>query len=213
MNFFAHAVLAAARDPDPRFALGAMLPDLARMAGLEYEALDDAALAAGADFHAQSDEVFHASEPFRSLLASARRELAEAGLPRGGVLAVSHVGVEILLDGWLASDRRRREVFDAALLSGGPAAAERRIRWRREGDLAVWRELLRRLRGGELLDGYADPAFVAERLGGILARRPRLALDAAARRAVARWTPGAQLAVAARAEALLAEVRRALGMA
>jgi hypothetical protein len=60
VNFFGHAALAAARQSDPGFVLGAMLPDLAPLAGLRIAAVDAEEVAAGRAFHVAADARFHA---------------------------------------------------------------------------------------------------------------------------------------------------------
>ena len=102
MNFVGHAMAACWEQDDPRFVLGAMLPDLAPMCGARMDAVIDAVIAAGVACHHRVDAAFHQCEAFASLCGQARGRLHAAGLARGPVLAAAHVGVELLLDGcWL----------------------------------------------------------------------------------------------------------------
>lgn len=208
MNFFGHTVVALRVNDDPRFALGAMLPDLLKMGQLAYESIEDELIRAGEAFHLLTDEVFHRAPSFRALLQLHRRNLTAAGVSRGCALAVPHVGVELLLDGWLARERRWLRDYEVALDSFVPGGAA--IHWTTPDGDVKWRELRGRLREGRLVEAYRDPELVARRLIAMLARRPRLTLAARDERVVETWTREAEVSVAERAQELLAEVFTAL---
>lgn len=166
-----------------------MLPDLLSMAGIEsaaLESIDAESVRLGIRFHYSTDEAFHGSARFRSLMAWTRHELRQTGLPRGPSLAVSHLSVELFLDGWLASDREGLSAFRDALDSGV-----------REDDLAAfgtlnstgaraarWRSACARLAAGPLPFAYREPDFVAERVTMALSGRPRLRVHTRFRSAV-----------------------------
>jgi len=177
MNFFAHAVLACRIRPDPAFVLGSMLPDLASMAGLnardEIAGLQDEAVRQGVRLHLRTDVVFHQSPPFRTLLARSRQDLASRGLHRGAVLAVSHLGAELLLDGWLARDRKSLDRFREAVEQ--LSAARYANLWSGMATPA-WQRLGDQVRDGILPARYDDVDFVAQRLDRLLITRPRLRL-------------------------------------
>src|SRR4029079_14058794 len=71
VNFFGHALVASWRSRAPAFALGAMLPDFASMCRARVEVVGHADLAAGVDWHHETDRVFHAAGAFRRLVADA----------------------------------------------------------------------------------------------------------------------------------------------
>ena len=209
MNLYAHAVVAALEDDRPRFVLGAMLPDLAGMAGLRIAALDDPSLERGVAHHHRVDAAFHASSGFLDLSAGARNELLAEGVPRWSAHAIGHVGVELLLDGCLSEVESGRGSFERARAEAPGAASD--VVWKRPDRERRWARLCDWLAESPVPDGYRDPDFVAERVRRILARRPRLALDARGEEALARWAHRARPLVADRAGALLDEVAERLG--
>jgi hypothetical protein len=209
VNWYAHAVLAERACRDPGCLLGAMLPDLAAAAGLRLAAPQDGRLARGVRLHQLADAAFHAAPEFVALVRAGRSGLEEAGLPRGSARGAAHVGIELLLDGWVASARRRSSVFDEAVRLAFELAGDRGL-FRPEPRPARWRRLCARLAEGELPEGYADPERVALGVERALAARPRLALPSGARPALAAWLRAAQPELAARAPALLERASAAL---
>jgi hypothetical protein len=210
VNFFGHGWLAARERADAAFVFGAMLPDLASMAGLRVHSVAHEAADAGRRFHLATDAAFHRSERFQALCVGATLALREAGVRRGPARAVGHVGVELLLDGWLAGAHGVPELYGRALALGpslGPAIA-----FRGEARLAPLTELCARIAGARLPpDAWCEPARLAARLARILARRPRLALDASELGVVRAWARGGRAEVASVAPELLAEICAALG--
>lgn len=212
VNFFGHAWLAAGRNADPRFVLGAMLPDLAPMAGLRLRGADDAALSAGIAHHLAVDAAFHALPTFQMLTADAARALQRAGVRRGPARGAAHIGIELLLDGWLA---RRCGVPDAyrtalayapqlcALLRFAPSRRAQNTTRATCGAAWTFPELCRKLAASPLPEAYAEPSYTAARVAAALARRPRLALNPAERNACAAWLRPAARTLAASAESLL----------
>jgi len=220
VNFFGHAWLAAGRNADPRFVLGAMLPDLAPMAGLRLRGANDAALSAGIAHHLAVDAAFHALPAFQMLAADAARELRRAGLRRGPARGASHIGLELLLDGWLARRCGVPGAYRAALVQAPQLGALLRFapghRFRAQSATAhrgatgatggmAWTfpELCRKLAASPLPEAYAEPGFTAARVAAALARRPRLALTPAERSACAVWLRPTARTLSATAEALL----------
>lgn len=191
MNFFGHALIAAAERRDAGFVLGAMLPDLASMAGLRLLAADEPVLAAGISLHFASDARFHAEPAFRRACIEATYRLREAGVRRGPARAAAHAGLELLLDGFWARSRGVPAVYRAAL-EEVPAALPS-LRWRgREGGARLARAC-ERIARSPLPEAYAEPDFAVERLVRILQRRPRLALLAEEVPAVRRWAREAEV--------------------
>ena len=239
MNFFGHACLAAAENGDARFVLGAMLPDLAPMAGVRIRSIDDTSLAAGHAHHVATDVAFHGAAEFTGWAAEASRALQAAGVRRGPARGVAHVGIELLLDGWLAHTRGVPSVYRDAL-EAGPLIGADAIRFRgvptpwstsgSESGASVARqhtrnattrtpselrgglpELCRRIAESPLPAAYASPSFTTERILRVLGRRPRLAVRADERAAISAWTETTAGELSRRAPALLAAVEATAG--
>ena len=210
MNFFGHAVVASWEARTSGFVLGSMLPDFAAMCGARLASIDHPELCAGLALHHRTDRVFHASSQFVALCGDARRVLLARGLGRGHAHAVGHVGVELLLDGWLAEQPKARETYAAALRCGRHAELGRQIRWLDDEGRGRWRKLRRRLEAHGPPDDYRNPILVASRIERILRDRPRLALDARRTEVTARYLPELQRAVHDRGDALIRELRQAL---
>jgi hypothetical protein len=203
MNWYAHAVVAEQRSAEPGWVLGAMLPDLAAAIGTRVVPPGPGELLGGLRHHARADAAFHAAPEFVELVAGGRAALAGSGLARGSAWAAAHVGVELLLDGWLAERCPPSAAFGAAVARAA-ALAERPALLRPAPEPGRWLALCARLRAGDLPRAYARPARAALGVERTLARHPRLALRAGERAALARWLAEARAPVAARAGALLA---------
>ncbi len=170
MNFLGHTHVALAEADDPEFLLGAVLPDLAPMAGIRMRRAGiGGRLGDGVACHLRADAAFHAHPEFRRGSGALRRDLTARGLGSGPARAVGHAGWELLLDGTLVGTGTE-EAFHRAL-----AAGERAGGALDPGDRDRWAAFLARGRGAGGLR-YDDPRWVAERLHAMLGRRPRLAL-------------------------------------
>lgn len=97
MNLLAHAEVARrVAGEDPHFLLGAVLPDLAPMLGLDLRRDDlDGRILDGWRFHHRVDDAFHELPLFVAGMRALRGDL---DLDRGPRRAVAHVGWELLLD-------------------------------------------------------------------------------------------------------------------
>ena len=170
MNVLGHTFVAlAAGDDDPAFLLGAVLPDLAAMVDVRVDRSRlDGRIGAGLRCHVDADVAFHADPAFRAGAAALRRDLAEAGLERGPVRALAHAGWELLLDGTLVGSPAE-EAYWRALDVGETVLDAVAEDWARRRWLAFCA-----YRHGRPALRYDDPAWVAERLHSLLARRPRL---------------------------------------
>lgn len=211
MNLYGHAVVASWHSPDPWHGLGAMLPDLAGLAGARPPTPRSEPVRAGIALHHTTDAAFHASPEFVRLCAEGIETLQHDGLSRGAARAVAHVGVELLLDGELAGDVAGLACFGDAL---GLAAAHgahlgEALAWQDVADAARLRDVASRLTQANIPHVYRDPEVVADRLYRILARRPRLAFQAAQLPVVRRWAVGVQHRVRAATPDLLAVLRPA----
>jgi hypothetical protein len=205
MNFFGHATVARLVDEDPAFVLGAMAPDLLGMCGLAAGASSSPRLAAGQAHHLAVDAAFHGSAAFVTLQSWAVGNLIARGLRRGPARGAAHVGIELLLDGELASDGRARAAYDRSLAIADGACQP--FHWPEESSGARWRTLVRRLRAGTIPDSYRDPDFVADRLVGALRGRPRLAMTTAESLALRTFLPALQRRVALDVPALMSDTR------
>ena len=172
MNFIGHATVAGWEDEAPRFGVGAILPDLARMAGvLRAPEADDEAVRRGVACHHRVDAVFHDTPTFLRLSRQLRHRLNTEGVSRPAALGTAHIGIELLLDGELVGRaevaRQWWHVVEATREL--PASS---LRWPAPEPAARYDALRRRL--AELAAGYVDARVVAQRVLAILDRRPRL---------------------------------------
>jgi hypothetical protein len=206
MNFFGHAVAALADDDGPRFLLGAMLPDLAGMAGARMGEVDDPEVARGIAHHHETDKRFHGHGAFLDLCGDALEQLTRAGCERAPARAVGHVGSELLLDGLLSHDAGARAAYERAMRHAVDARLVDAVQWLR-GDADQLQRLLMRLRHAPVPEGYREPEFVAERLERILAPRRRLALQARDRGPVRAWLCDARERLEATHASLLDDLR------
>jgi hypothetical protein len=210
VNFFGHAVVASWEGKAPGLVLGAMLPDFASMSGTRLAEIDHPELSAGLALHHRTDRVFHGASHFVALCREARRALVARGLDRGHAQAVAHLGVELLLDGWLVEQRQAREAYAAALRCGRHRELGRHIHWLDQEGRQRWRKLRRRLEAHGPPEDYRNPALVASRIERILRPRPRLALDAPRLEITAGYLPELQQLLHARAAPLVGELRQSL---
>lgn len=187
MNVLGHAYVAERTRPGDRaYILGAVLPDLASIAGVRLvtgtpRPRVSPAIADGVACHHAADATFHSLALFRTGTAAMRLELLDARLPTGAARAVAHVGYELVLDGTLVGtateDAYRRAVADADMTTAAIAPGHR----------ARWAGFVERINAhGRVAIRYDDVDWVAHRLVAILANRPRLRLDVAHVPAVAR---------------------------
>jgi hypothetical protein len=152
-----------------------MLPDFAGMVGTSVaRAIDHDVLQGGIDLHHRTDDAFHGAPLFIDLCRDALQEMESAGVSRASARAVAHVGTELLLDGWLASNDTAVTAYRAAM-SAGPSLIPM-IGFRSDDGSARCRWLLARLTPAPIPHRYVETEFVAERLVFALASRPRLAL-------------------------------------
>ncbi|MBX3268834.1 MAG: hypothetical protein KF729_01150 [Sandaracinaceae bacterium] len=204
MNFFGHAAVAAWTSDEPRWVLGAMLPDLVSMCRARIADVEDEAVRAGVALHHRTDDAFHGAPTFVALQRDGIDALEAAGVGRGAARAVAHVGPELLIDGLLLDDPAACAAYAGAVAFEGALG----LRFARGGERfeALRREAATR---GLPNDLRAPPA-VAARLERVLARRPRLALVAADAAPVTRWLAGARVRLERDLGRLLEEVHARL---
>jgi hypothetical protein len=209
MNFIGHAHVAAARSSDPAFVFGAMLPDFLSMARIRGARSDDPAVTHGIAFHHASDEAFHRGATFIRLSSNLGDALERRGVRRGPSRAVAHVGIELLIDGFLLDTKGLSDAYLAAIAQSAPNRLGGRLRFAKPEHHGRYAELVTRLAAWGVPDGYGDPVIVGERLVRILRDRPRLALTPEEAETVGGLLPEAKDAVGRNLEALVALVRKA----
>jgi hypothetical protein len=212
LNFFSHAVVAASRSDDPRWILGSMLPDFISMAGLRLESVTgDVPLERGVAFHHTSDDAFHGAPIFVDMMEHAREELELDGLDSGPAMAIGHVGVELLLDGYLVEQRGVTVGYRAAIEEAAHIDVLLRfVGLAPEQGGARWRDMAERLANAPVPERYTEPGFVADRLVRILSSRPRLAVPFGREPLVHAWAHRAAPEVSRRAPALFEQVESRL---
>ena len=161
-------------------------------------------------FHYRTDEVFHRSAGFVELARSAFEWLVVRGVERGRARAVAHVGVELLLDGYLARDVRVHRAYLGALESGAPGELGRHLSWGSPGGHLGFEDLRARLLSRGVTADEPTPEVTSQRLRRALAGRPRLALDDPTELVTRDWVIVARPLVAARAAPLAEEVASGL---
>lgn len=205
MNYFGHAAVASGMaDPNPRFVLGSMLPDLARLAPLDAAEVIDPEIRRGIAFHLRTDAIFHDHPTFVGWHFAALGRLRARGLPKGPLRAAAHIGVEMLLDDALARSDESVTAYEAALTYGIESASLLFEGGGREfaGLCALLRERAR--------TQLPTDERLALRLGHTLGRRPRLRATDEELRVIARELGALRSAVEADATTLLDDLRSAL---
>ncbi len=210
MNFYGHAVVACRRAPEPLLTLGAMLPDFASMSGNRIARVREDLLRAGIELHHATDEAFHRAPGFVSLCAESVTYLSGRGLARGSARAVSHIGIEMVLDGLLAAEAVPRRLYDEALAAATSDLVIDAIQWRGALPAELWRQHIALLRESGIPDAYNDADFVTQRLFRLLAPRKRLAVEQAQLGEVEAWVRQVRSSVAERAEAIIDTVHEGL---
>jgi hypothetical protein len=210
MNFLGHTHVAlASGHDDPLFVLGAVLPDLASMAGVRLDrGQSEGRLHEGIRGHIQADAAFHAYPVFRHGSAAIRTDLTGLGLQPGAMRAIGHIGWELLLDGTLVGSPTE-SAFQHALVEGEQAGSAVV-----PTDQARWLAFLDRWKGfPDPRLRYDEPMWVAERLELMLAHRPRLAFPEEHVPAVAAVLERHAIPVAAVAEDVLDAMATAVSSA
>lgn len=201
MNFFGHTYIAGF-DRSAEFLLGTMVPDFATMIGNRLTDPGDGAVAEGIRHHHRTDDVFHCDRHFVELTTLGEETSLEYGMGSGPSRALAHVGVELLLDGWIARTHGIPPIYRQALRTPAPP-----LRWHRPNGDEHLAQLQRRLVTSGIPTSYQDHAFVAARLIRILAGYPTLAIQPDHRWAVEPWLDAVAPHVAERAPALLSSVQ------
>lgn len=189
MNFIGHAYVASRVRPEVGFALGAMLPDFVGMAGVRETSVSSAApvVADGLAFHHAVDRVFHTHPTFTELTQRFERGLQQRGVRFSVSLAVAHVGLELLLDGFLLERQPLSELYVDALAAASPDRLGAFLRFESTRDRDRVRRLIGELGERGVPTWYGDPATVADRLVDILRPYPDLAIAPEERAPIGRY--------------------------
>jgi acyl carrier protein phosphodiesterase len=207
LNFFGHVAVASWMGASSAMALGAMLPDLAAMAGAKLARVEGD-VRRGIELHHRTDAAFHALEAFAVLCGETTRALRARGVERGPARAAAHVGVELCLDGTLLDDERAASLYLRALADRRAATS---VVW--QGEETSVLGLLDRLAGRGLPAGYRDPVILTRAVSRALSRRPRLALDEHAAHQLEAEMPALRARVERGAPELLEALRASLRLA
>jgi hypothetical protein len=177
------------------------------MCGARIAAADDARVADGIALHHATDAAFHRLPAVTGLMRELDERLERGGCARGPRRAVSHIGVELLLDGVLIDDPGYR----AAYLGG--LAHEPALRWRDPDGAARFAALHGRLRAHGVPDDLRLPEAIAVRIQRVLAHRPLLAPSPGEHGAIRDALVAFQPRVAVAAETIVRALRAALAAA
>jgi acyl carrier protein phosphodiesterase len=205
VNFFGHAAVATWTDERGATVLGAMLPDFATMCRSRLDTSTDPEIARGIELHHATDAAFHRLPPVLGLMRELDERLAAGGCARGPRRAVSHIGVELLLDGVLVEDAGYRAGYLAGL-AHDPAA----VRWRDADATDRFAHLLARLRAHGVPDDLRRTDAITARLSRMLAHRPLLAPSSTDLTAIARALAAHAPRVEVAADTMLRSLRAAL---
>ncbi len=207
MNLIGHVLAAARAHEAPRVLFGAMLPDLAHIAGLTLLRPTCADVVLGIQHHRAVDSIFHELPRFAALRRELRALLTARGVSKGPREAVAHAGVELLLDGAYIREEDASRAYVAA--AGAARALEpEEAGWpSREGYIV----LVGRLTDPTLPAHYADVDRVTDMLVRVLARRPRLRASEAEADAIRDELHEIQGRVLEQAEPILRDVIDRLG--
>ncbi len=179
-----------------------MVPDFVGMIGARLKTVEDPVVASGIAHHHEVDAAFHGAPLFLSLMGDAQDYLESRELDHGPAMAVAHVGVELILDGWLATNGHNHDAFCRALESAPQTAFE----WEHDDHARRWKLLRQRLGDGTLPLAYLEPEFIASRLELILSARPRLALRKEDTAIVETWATEARAQIHNEAASLVEQV-------
>ena len=190
MNYFGHVALACRFSGSPEFLLGSMLPDLAGIIGCTTPHCTLRAVQQGVRFHLLTDEEFHQTETFRSLVRACRRELELAGMRRAPARAASHVAIELLLDAELSNVPLHGIAFRTALRIAGQSGTGNQLQWTADDAAEKFESLrLRLVERSTCGDFFANDRLV-ERLVYALQRRPRLKMSPHEQNIIRQWIYG-----------------------
>lgn len=159
--------------------LGSTLPDLASIAGCRLvNDPEDGHLRRGVDLHHATDKAFHRHEWFLDRQRELFDHLDDRGLGRGAARACAHVGIELLIDGYLLRSRPDLGTAVQASFQAIPTVATSLTDLASATKQARWRMFLARSADWPRPDAsdYV-PEIVAQRLHRILEPRRRLRFD------------------------------------
>lgn len=184
MNFYGHAFIAARMRSDGGFVFGAMLPDFEGMARTRVRGVTNEAIRDGIACHHAVDEAFHSCPTFVGSCARSVEMMSAHGVPRGPARAVAHVGLELVLDGFIVRTYGPTPLYASALHEGKRQLALGGLGPIEDRARDVLDTLLDRLIAYGPPSSEREAEVVTERLVRMLRDRPRLAIPDDAVRAV-----------------------------
>ncbi len=176
MNFYGHAFIAARMRRDAGFVFGAMLPDFEGMARTRVRGVTSDAIVDGVACHHAVDEAFHSAPTFVGSCARSVEMMTARGVPRGPARAVAHVGLELVLDGFIVRTYGPTALYVEALIEGRRALGCGELGPIDEPTGAMLTTLLDRLIAYGPPSPTGDVPVITERLVRMLRDRPRLAI-------------------------------------
>jgi hypothetical protein len=210
VNFFGHAAISTWYAADEKLgatALGAMLPDVAAMARVRLDRCHHPDIADGVALHHRTDSAFHVLPVVTSLMSELSLRLERARISRGPRRAVSHIGVELLLDGNLLQQPSFCAAYERALAFGLRGAD---LAFADAGDLNRLDQVLTRMRRhGPPMD-LAQAAAITLRIARMIQHRPLLRATPTELEVIEHELEVFQPRVAALTDATLASLRAAL---
>ena len=215
MNFFGHCAVATwfSTDRAAAHGFGSMVPDFAAMtrAKLAQPATTDAAVAEGIALHHRTDAAFHSLPVVLGLMRELGERLAAYGCARGPARATGHIGIELLLDGELASDPSNAHAYISAL-----ATESNVLCWDATDDVdgvAAMAQLHGRLLAFGVPHDLQRTESIVHRLQRMLHDRPRLAPSACDLVAMQRAIDDQRHRCVVATPTVLRSLRAALGLA
>ncbi len=191
MNFNAHVLVAhkieseigaeADSDFNPLVGLGSALPDLSSIAGCRLvQDPKEPPLRRGVALHHATDRAFHDHPWFLDMQAEMYSELTNAELGRGPARACAHVGIELLVDGFLLRTRPELSSHVEASFRAIPTVSASLAKLTADDKQTRWVSFLARSADWPIpLADHYQPSDVASRLYRILDGRRRLRFDEA----------------------------------
>jgi hypothetical protein len=187
MNYFGHVALACRFSGSSEFLLGSMLPDLAGIIGCATPRSTLRAVQLGVTFHLLTDDEFHQTETFRSLVGRCRRDLELAGMRRAPARAASHVAIELLLDAELSYVPLHGTAFRTALSIAGQSGTGCQLQWTTDDGAERFESLRLRLVERSTCSDFFSHDRLVERLVFALQHRPRLKMSPHEENIIDQW--------------------------
>jgi hypothetical protein len=179
MNFYGHAFIAERERPDPAFVFGSMLPDFEGMAHVRVRDVASETVRDGVACHHVTDHAFHTCPTFVGCCARSVEMMTADGLPRGPARAVAHVGLELLLDGFIVRTYGPSPMYLDALRTGHAMLRDGTLGLIDASNTPALMDMLSKLIDFGPPRANDEPSQITGRLVRMLRERPRLAIPEA----------------------------------